>query len=298
VLLTIYEYIIKDKAVLVKIKEWSRNGRCVPVATKSICQWVGSLTNDQYVINSASISGKDSSSTGSPKAVILEPSRELAEQTHNCIASFKKHLVGDVRQALLVGGVGVQEQIHQLDSGVDIVTGTIGRIAELVNSGSLSLKSCRFFILDEVDAFLAQGNLNTIMNLHSKIPRMSPNGRRLQMIVCSATLHNFDVKKLAERIMFFPTWVDLKGEDSVPETVHHVVFRVDPRKDKTWSGIKRQIKTDGVHDQDCLHSKNMEAECLSEAIKILKGEYVLQAIDKLSIDNERNKTNLCKHCRQ
>lgn len=39
---------------------------------------------------------------------------------------------------------------------------------------------------------------------------MTSDGTRLQMIVCSATLHDFAVKKLAERIMHFPTWVDLK----------------------------------------------------------------------------------------
>lgn len=56
----------------------------------------------------------------------------------------------------------------------------------------------------------------------------------LQVIVCSATLHSFEVKKLSEKIMHFPTWVDLKGEDSVPETVHHVVVPVKPKIDKLW----------------------------------------------------------------
>lgn len=55
--------------------------------------------------------------------------------------------------------------------------------------------------------------------------------------MCSATLHSFDVKKLSERIMHFPTWVDLKGEDSVPETVHHVVVPVNPKKDKVWERL-------------------------------------------------------------
>jgi superfamily II DNA/RNA helicase len=69
--------------------------------------------------------------------------------------------------------------------------------------------------------------------------RHSPRG---QMIVCSATLHSPEVKQLAEEIMHFPTWVDLKvwlsryamqsygqqGQDAVPETVHHVVRMIDP----------------------------------------------------------------------
>ena len=66
------------------------------------------------------------------------------------------------------------------------------------------------------------------------------------MIVCSATLHSFDVKKLSERIMHFPTWVDLKGEDSVPETVHHVVVPVAPKKDRLWERLgKNHIQVRG-----------------------------------------------------
>lgn len=54
-------------------------------------------------------------------------------------------------------------------------------------------------------------------------------------------------KKMADTLMHFPTWVDLKGEDAVPETVHHVVCMVDPLKDTTWHNIKIHVQTDGVH---------------------------------------------------
>jgi ATP-dependent RNA helicase DDX1 len=122
---------------------------------------------------------------------------------------------------------------------------------------------------------------------------MFSDGKRLQMIVCSATLHNFDVKKLAEKLMFFPTWVDLKviiiyfqniirkinnlfekhikGEDSVPDTVHHIVFRIDPREDLKWKSLKRSIKTDEVHAKDQLNLQQPNKETLSEAVKLLKG---------------------------
>ena len=235
------------------------------------CTWIGQLGSDQIVNNN--FSANSSTNENSPKAIILEPSRELAEQTHNCIANFKKHLSGEIRQCLLVGGLSAKDQMYQLQAGIDIVTGTIGRINELVNSGHLSLQSCRFFIIDEVDAFLAQGNMQTILQLHGRIPRMFPDGKRLQMIVCSATLHNFDVKKLAERVMFFPNWVDLKGEDSVPDTVHHVILRVDPRKDTSWMNSPNTITTDGVHQNDIRNYNNPDKETLSEAVKILKGNY-------------------------
>ena len=56
--------------------------------------------------------------------------------------------------------------------------------------------------------------MQLLANLQAKMPKMFNDGRRLQLIVCSATLHNFEVKKFAEKLMYFPSWVDLKGEVS------------------------------------------------------------------------------------
>jgi ATP-dependent RNA helicase DDX1 len=137
-----------------------------------------------------------------------------------------------------------------------------GRLNDFISGGQISLSQVRFFILDEAvcvqcfvfqltiltqDGLLAQGHKELIVSVHKGIPKCTPDGRRLQMIVCSATLHNFDVKKLAvyfvfyifiisaqDQLMHFPQWVDLKGEDSVPDTVHHVVVICDPKKDRRW----------------------------------------------------------------
>ena len=99
------------------------------------------------------------------------------------------------------------------------------------------------------DALLKQDHGPLIRTMHQQIPKMTPDGRRLQMVICSATLHDFAVKKLAvsgcalksfeelplqDELMHFPQWVDLKGQDSVPDTVHHVVVRVDPKADRRW----------------------------------------------------------------
>lgn len=81
-------------------------------------------------------------------------------------------------------------------------------------------------------------NLSSVVSIQPSSP---------QVIVCSATLHSFDVKKLSEKIMHFPTWVDLKGEDSVPETVHHVVVLVNPKADKLWERLgKNHIRVSGL----------------------------------------------------
>ncbi|KAJ8870560.1 hypothetical protein PR048_029583 [Dryococelus australis] len=223
--------------------------------------------------------------SNAPQAIIIEPSRELAEQTYNQIIKFKKHIENPkVKDLLVIGGINIKDQISALNSGVDVVVGTPGRMEDLMSTGHLSLTQCRFFVLDEADGLLKQGYTELIDRMHRQIPKITCDGCRLQMIVCSATLHAFEVKKMAERLMHFPTWVDLKGEDAVPETVHHVVVNVDPQKDTNWQNYKssRHIQTDGVHLQDDIQILGIET--LSEAVKLLKGDYCLRAIDMHKMD--------------
>ncbi|RMC17229.1 hypothetical protein DUI87_05807 [Hirundo rustica rustica] len=191
-----------------------------------------------------------------PKALIVEPSRELAEQTLNNVKQFKKYVDNPkLRELLIIGGVAARDQLSVLEQGVDIVVGTPGRLDDLVSTGKINLSQVRFLVLDEA------------------------------VIVCSATLHSFDVKKLSEKIMHFPTWVDLKGEDSVPETVHHVVVPVNPKADKLWERLgKNHIRTDEVHAKDNTRPGANTPEMWSEAIKILKGEYTVRAIKEHKMD--------------
>lgn len=80
---------------------------------------------------------------------------------------------------------------------VDIVVATPGRLEDLVSGGYMTLSQCRFFVLDEADGLLKQGYKNFINNLHAQIPKMTADGKRMQMVVCSATLHDFEVKNMA-----------------------------------------------------------------------------------------------------
>ncbi|XP_018576572.1 ATP-dependent RNA helicase Ddx1 [Anoplophora glabripennis] len=253
-------------------------------------QPINSASHDQVVTNSNGQGGSAGSApkiaNNAPQAIIIEPSRELAEQTSNQIKKFKKYLEDPtIRELLVIGGINVKEQISHLQNiGADIIVGTPGRLEDLIQGGYLSLSNCRFFVLDEADGLLKQGYTDLIERLHKQMPKITSDGRRLQMIVCSATLHAFEVKKMAEKLMYFPTWVDLKGEDAVPDTVHHVVVNVDPQKDKSWHNLRRHILTDGVHAQDNVRPGNNSPETMSEAVKLLKGEYCIRAIDVHNMD--------------
>jgi ATP-dependent RNA helicase DDX1 len=174
--------------------------------------WIGDLIKSKQVTinpNGPSAAKNSTTATG-PMAVIVEPSRELAEQTFKCVTDFAKHLPGQIRVALLVGGCDAAIQTEQCKNGTNIVVATPGRLEDFVTKAILSLNNCRFLIMDELDALLQQNHTNLLTGLHSRIPKMFDDGSRLQMIVCSATLHNFNVKRQAEKLMYFPTWVDLK----------------------------------------------------------------------------------------
>lgn len=220
-----------------------------------------------------------------PQAIIIEPSRELAEQTYQQLEKFGKYLKDPcVRSYLLVGGQSSKEQINAVQKGVDIIVATPGRLEDLIAQGFVLLTHCRFFVLDEADGLIKQGNGALIDRMHKAIPKLTSDGARLQMVVCSATLHDFEVKKMADRLMHFPTWVDLKGEDAVPDTVHHCVVMVDPQKDVSWKNLRMHVQTDGVHNDDNVKPGNNTPETFSEAVKLLKGEYCVRAIREHKMD--------------
>merc|ERR1719356_2359336 len=159
--------------------------------------------------------------------MILEPTRDLAEQTYKCMAKFSKHLADPpVKVQLLVGGMNENEQLKALDDGVDICVGTLQKTMDYVRSGKLEMSQIKFLVLDEADDLQKKDDRKEIPRLNAQIKR----GRRdrVQTLFFSATLHTPEVVTMIEEITTRPIWVDLKGKDSVPDTVHHVVYRIDP----------------------------------------------------------------------
>lgn len=199
--------------------------------------------------------GDDSKNVGNsgkkePLALILEPSRELAKQVYEEILKFRQHLPGDTtRSLLLTGGSDFKKDIQVLKTGCDIITGTLGSIMAHVKKGTVSLNSIRFFVLDEADTF-ATDNLKDIEFLHKKIPTRN----NVQTLLFSATLHSIEIRSLSDKIQSFPTWVDLKGKESVPESLHHTMIHIDANVDHNLLNDKRYKHIvwplDKIHDKD------------------------------------------------
>ncbi|CAJ0577455.1 unnamed protein product, partial [Mesorhabditis spiculigera] len=224
-----------------------------------------------------------------PLCVVLEPTRELVNQTHDNLSIFVAKLSNPpIRCRTLMSGVPIREVLNMLEEGTDIITGTASRILDLVEDGTLNFAGLRFMVIDEADALLAnKQTANVIHRLMAKLPVATTYGNRV--IVCSATLHNNDISQFSDRYMRFPQWIDLKGMDSVSENVHHVVCPVDAVSDKQWIRLMHEkdskdlLEHDHVHDNDQLKIGTENKETISLGTKILKGSYVLRAIQALGI---------------
>eukprot|EP01113_Clastostelium_recurvatum_P036417 TRINITY_DN5186_c0_g1_i1.p1 TRINITY_DN5186_c0_g1~~TRINITY_DN5186_c0_g1_i1.p1 ORF type:complete len:740 (-),score=190.47 TRINITY_DN5186_c0_g1_i1:11-2194(-) len=214
-----------------------------------------------------------------PLCVILEPSRELAEQTHQALLSFAKFLPPpQLSHLLLVGGVSNAPQLQALKQGVDIITATPGRLWDLVQSGAVDLGNIKFFVLDEADS-LIESNHDLILQLHQRLSRTN-----LQVLLFSATLHAAGVRNMADKITRFPTWIDLKGKDAVPEAVHHAFVAIDPTKDTRWKSMSVRPHTDGIHRSDNVHLGSGSRDALSEEVKMMKPAILVEIINAYKMD--------------
>jgi superfamily II DNA/RNA helicase len=153
---------------------------------------------------------------GKPQALIVAPTRELALQVFNDI-TLAGSLRG-IRTVAVYGGVGYEPQIEALETGVDIVIGTPGRLIDLANRRVLDLSHVHALVLDEADEMLDLGFLEDIQ----KLIRLTPETR--QTMLFSATMPG-PIVALARTYMRHP--MNIRAESSydtsmVPATAQYV----------------------------------------------------------------------------
>ena len=126
------------------------------------------------------------------RALVLEPTRELAMQTCTELQSFSSSKYP--RVAVLYGGASYGDQIRSLKRGVEIVVGTPGRVQDHLERGTLKLDNIDYFILDEGDEMLDMGFVDDIENIFAKA---NPNAR---ILLFSATMPK-PILRIAEQFM-------------------------------------------------------------------------------------------------
>ena len=159
---------------------------------------------------------------GALRCLILEPTRELAQQVEKAFQAYGKGT--DLLTTLLHGGVGYGKQIDNLKKGTDIVVATPGRLLDHLGRGTLSLDKISFLVLDEADRMLDMGFMPDVRRI---IGRCS--SKRRQSMLFSATLVP-EIENLAAWVLRDPVRVDIGGGVSTAETVTHAIYPVDERQ--------------------------------------------------------------------
>jgi ATP-dependent RNA helicase RhlE len=151
------------------------------------------------------------------RALIIAPTRELAEQTHESIRILGRKT--GLRSATVYGGVSIKPQIQKLAAGTEIVVACPGRLLDHMNQRTINLSHLDVLVLDEADRMLDMGFLPDIR----KIIRHIPASR--QTLLFSATMPE-GIRKLANDILQTP--VTLQVDHIAPaNTVSHALYSVD-----------------------------------------------------------------------
>lgn len=146
------------------------------------------------------------------KALVLEPTRELAIQVAEAFQSFAKHCE-DFRVMPIYGGASYENQIRSLRHGVQVVVGTPGRLIDLIERGKLSLKDVSFMVIDEADEMLRMGFIDDVDWILSQLPKERQNA------LFSATMPDA-IRRIAHNHLVDPEEVRIESRTTTATTVH------------------------------------------------------------------------------
>jgi ATP-dependent RNA helicase RhlE len=152
------------------------------------------------------------------RALVLTPTRELAAQVAESVATYGRHL--PLQCAQIYGGVSINPQIATLRRGVDILVATPGRLLDLVGQNALDLSRVEILVLDEADRMLDMGFIRDIRKILALLPKQRQN------LLFSATFSD-DIKQLASGLLTRPAVIEVAQRNTACELVAQVVHPVD-----------------------------------------------------------------------
>jgi len=153
-----------------------------------------------------------------PRALVLTPTRELAEQITQSARDYGKYL--HVKSATIVGGMPYHNQIKALSKSLDLVIATPGRLLDLLGSGNIKLTGLEIVVLDEADRMLDMGFIEDV----ERIVDGAPPER--QTLLFAATLDN-TIVKLARRILKNPERVEIDSTKTTHRCIEQRLHMVD-----------------------------------------------------------------------
>jgi ATP-dependent RNA helicase RhlE len=174
---------------------------------------------------------------GTVRALIVAPTRELAEQIHQDIVKLGRDT--KVRSVTIYGGVSKGPQLAALRRGVEIVVACPGRLLDHVDAGAINLSHVEVLVLDEADRMCDMGFLPDIRRIIRQVPE------KRQTLFFSATMPK-DIRTLADRILSDPETVQI-GTMAPAQTVSHALYPVpEDRRKELLVAMLRQTSTGRV----------------------------------------------------
>ncbi|MFZ1420396.1 MAG: DEAD/DEAH box helicase, partial [Leptotrichiaceae bacterium] len=204
-------------------------------------------------------------SDGSVKALILAPTRELANQVSDEIYSLKGKK--NVKVLAVYGGASIDQQIKKLKGGIDIVVGTPGRVMDLMKRKVLKVENLEYFVLDEADEMLNMGFLEDIEMILEK------TNDEKKMLFFSATMPR-SILDIAKRFMPKHKILKVDKQDLTTNLTEQIYFEV--RQEDKFEALCRVLdfeqdfygivfcRTKSEVDEitNKLKARNYDAECI------------------------------------
>ena len=154
---------------------------------------------------------------GATRALVLEPTRELAAQVETAIRDYGRFT--DLRMVVLFGGAGYGKQDQGLRQGADIVVATPGRLLDHLQRGTLKLNQIEILVLDEADRMLDMGFMPDVRRIVERCPR------NRQTMLFSATIPP-EIEQLVKWALRKPETVEIGQRRAPAETVTHALYPV------------------------------------------------------------------------
>jgi ATP-dependent RNA helicase RhlE len=166
------------------------------------------------------------------RTLILTPTRELAAQVGESVATYGKHM--SLSSTVVFGGVKINPQMQKLRRGVDVLVATPGRLMDLYSQNAVKFTYLEVLVLDEADRMLDMGFIHDIKRIISLLPK------RRQNLMFSATFSD-DIRKLAKGLVNNPVEISVTPRNATAPTVTQSVYTVDKKQ-------KAAVLTRLIHD--------------------------------------------------
>ena len=166
------------------------------------------------------------------RALVITPTRELADQVANNVKTYAKHT--QLRAAVVFGGIDMKPQTLELKRGVEVLIATPGRLLDHIEAKNCVLNQVEYVVLDEADRMLDIGFLPDLQRILSYLPKTR------QTLLFSATFSP-EIRKLATSYLQDPITVEVARANATATNVEQRFYSVD--EDDKRAVVRQLIKT-------------------------------------------------------